>query len=187
MVRNTATKERTTPAASSGEEEIRALVDAWSKALEAKDIDALTAGYAPDAVLFDIKPPYRVRGVGAIRRVWEEYLPCLPAKFTSERRDFVVTAGGDAAFVHCLHHIRPIGEGSRGPDTPGSASPSATTGSAARGASCMSTCRCRSIHAAGRCPSSPTPTAKPRTSVPVVPAKAGTHEHRQSHFARRWP
>ncbi|MFL6946995.1 MAG: YybH family protein [Xanthobacteraceae bacterium] len=117
MVRNTATEERTTPAASSGEEEIRALVDAWSKALEAKDIEALTAGYAPDAVLFDVKPPYRVRGVGAIRRVWEEYLPCLPAKFTSERRDFVVTAGGDAAFVHCLHHIRPIGEGSGGPDT----------------------------------------------------------------------
>jgi uncharacterized protein (TIGR02246 family) len=116
MARNAATKERTTPAPS-GEEEIRALVEAWSKALEAKDIDGLTAGYAPDAVLFDIKPPYRVRGADAIRRVWEEYLPCLPAKFTSERRDFQVTAGGDAAFVHCLHHVRPIGEEPRGPDT----------------------------------------------------------------------
>jgi uncharacterized protein (TIGR02246 family) len=116
MARNAATKDRTTPT-SSGEEEIRALVDAWSKALEAKDIDGLTAGYAPDAVLFDIKPPYRVRGVQAIRRVWEEYLPCLPAKFTSERRDFTVTAGGDAAFVHCLHHVRAIGEAPPGPDT----------------------------------------------------------------------
>ena len=103
--------------ATKGEQEIRGLVEAWSQALEAKDITGLTANYAPDAVLFDIKPPFRVRGVAAIHQVWEEYLPCLPAKFESERREFHMTAGEDAAFVHCLHHVRPLGETSRGPDT----------------------------------------------------------------------
>jgi uncharacterized protein (TIGR02246 family) len=116
MARSTALKEQAA-STTQYEQEIRTLVEAWSRALQAKDIAGLTANYAPDSVLFDIKPPFCVRGVAAIRQVWEEYLPCLPAKFESERRDFQVTAGEDAAFVHCLHHIRPEGEASRGPDT----------------------------------------------------------------------
>lgn len=98
-----------TVAAARDETEIRALAVAWSKALEAKDVDELTTAYAPDVVLFDVKPPFRSKGIAAIRRIWEAYLPCLPARFTSERRDFEVTVAGDLAFAHGLHHIRPIG------------------------------------------------------------------------------
>ena len=99
------------PASTAGDEaELRARAAAWSKALEAKDIDGLTARYAKDVVLFDVKPPFRIEGVEAIRRVWEACLPYLPARFASERRDFRVTVSGDVAFAHGLHRIRPIGE-----------------------------------------------------------------------------
>lgn len=99
------------------EAEIRRLAAAWSKALEEKDIDGLVKGYVPDALLFDVKPPYQTQGVDAIRRLWEACLPYFPARYKSERRDFKVMVGGDAAFAHCLHHIQPIGEESRAGET----------------------------------------------------------------------
>jgi uncharacterized protein (TIGR02246 family) len=96
--------------AAQDEAQIRALAQEWSKAPEARDVDGLLAGYEPDAVLFDVKPPYRVDGIDAIRRMWEACLPCFPEKYRSERHDFKVTVSGDAAFAHGLHRIRPIGE-----------------------------------------------------------------------------
>ena len=99
------------------EEEIRALAAAWSKALEAKDVEGLTAAYAPDVLLFDVKPPFRTRGVEAIRQLWEACLPYFPAQFEAERRNFEVTVGDGVAFAHCLHHIRPIGEDSPAGET----------------------------------------------------------------------
>ena len=99
------------------EADIRALAAAWSWALEAKDLDGLTAGYAPDVLLYDLKPPYRTDGADAMRRTWAACLPCFPAKFESEHRDFEVTVGGDVAFAHGLHHIVPIGEASRAGET----------------------------------------------------------------------
>lgn len=47
------------------EAEIRRLISQWSRALEAKDLDGLTADYAPDAVLYDAIPPYKAEGVAA--------------------------------------------------------------------------------------------------------------------------
>lgn len=92
------------------EAEIRAMAEAWTKALEAKDIKGLTANYADDVVFFDVKPPYKVQGVEGYRALWEACLPCFPAKFKSERRDLKISVSGDVAFLHCLNHIKPIGE-----------------------------------------------------------------------------
>ncbi len=97
-----------TRAASQDEAEIRALISRWSRALEAKDLDGLTADYAPDAMLFDVKPPYKTEGPAAIRRLWEACLPYFPESFESEHRELKISVGGDVAYCHGLHHIRPI-------------------------------------------------------------------------------
>lgn len=89
------------------EAQIRTLISAWSRALEAKDLDGLTANYAPDMLLFDVKPPYKTVGVAAVRRLWEACLPYFPAAFKSEHRDLDLTVSGDLAFCHGLHHIKP--------------------------------------------------------------------------------
>ena len=99
---------------SADERAIRAMIAAWARALEAKDVDALTADYAPDALLYDVKPPYKVEGVAAIRQVWEQCLPYFPASFRSEHRDLTIAIGGDVAFCHGLHHIDVLGQ----PDHP---------------------------------------------------------------------
>jgi uncharacterized protein (TIGR02246 family) len=96
------------PGISSDEAEIRSMIAAWSRALEAKDVDGLTKDYAPDAVLYDVKPPHKLTGAAAIRTVWEQCFPFFPAKFKSEHHDLKFVVGGDVAFVYGLHHIQPI-------------------------------------------------------------------------------
>ena len=54
--------------------EIRGLVAAWSAAVENKDIHGLVAGYGTDPLLFDAIPPFRTRGIDAIRETWERCL-----------------------------------------------------------------------------------------------------------------
>jgi uncharacterized protein (TIGR02246 family) len=92
---------------SDDEAAIRRLIAAWSRALEAKDLDGLVADYADDAVMFDAIPPYKTVGKEAIRQVWANCLPYFPERFTSEHRDIVIHVTGDTAVMHCLHHFIP--------------------------------------------------------------------------------
>lgn len=89
------------------EAEIHRLIAAWSAALEAKDVDALTADYLPDSLLYDAIPPYKVVGKQAIREVWANCLPYFPEKFKSEHRDITIHVSGDLAIMYALHHFVP--------------------------------------------------------------------------------
>lgn len=89
------------------EAEIRRLMQKWSDALEAKDVEGLTADYAAEAVLFDAIPPYKTVGVESIRQAWECCLPYFPDEFRSEHRDIVIHVAGDTAFAFGLHHFVP--------------------------------------------------------------------------------
>lgn len=92
------------------EREIRTLIKRGAKALEAKDIEGLVAGYAEDVILFDVKPPYRTKGLPAVRKLWEASLLQLPEKLRSEHRDIRVTMEGDLAFAHYLQRIQAVGQ-----------------------------------------------------------------------------
>lgn len=101
-------------AAAQDEQTIRGMIEAWRRALEAKDLDGLVADSADDIVLYDIQPPYKIQGPAAIRAVWEQCLPCFPKAFRSEHRDLKIVVSGDVAFCYGLHRIVPIDE----PDHP---------------------------------------------------------------------
>lgn len=92
---------------SEDEAAIRRMIAAWSRALEAKDLDGLVADYADDAVLFDAIPPYKTVGKESIRQVWANCLPYFPERFKSEHRDIVIHVNGDTAIMHCLHQFIP--------------------------------------------------------------------------------
>lgn len=87
------------------ESEIRQILADWTSALCAKNIDRLMAFYAPDVMLFDIKPPYQIKGAGAVRRVWEDCFPCFPDSFQIEDRDLTVHVSNDLAIVHRIFHF----------------------------------------------------------------------------------
>ncbi len=94
----------TATAKTANESQIRQLVEDWTKALRAKDIDALMADYASEFVAFELAPPLRY-GADAYRNMNKEWLTTFKGPVGSEMRDLSITAGGDVAFCHCRHRI----------------------------------------------------------------------------------
>src|SRR5262245_45288429 len=82
--------------------EIRELMDDWTDALCARDLDRLMKHYAPEVLFFDAVPPYQHEGADAYRRTWEAMFPHLPQRLGSETRGFQITVSGDAAFAYGL-------------------------------------------------------------------------------------
>lgn len=92
---------------SADEAEIRRMIAAWSRAVEAKNLDGILADYSPDIVVYDAIPPYKLVGPQAVRAAWEGCLPYFPERFRSEHRDLKVLVSGDTAMVFGLHHFVP--------------------------------------------------------------------------------
>ncbi|GDY14651.1 hypothetical protein LBMAG53_35290 [Planctomycetota bacterium] len=90
------------------EAEIRRLIEAWSAAVSARDLDGIAANYQPDTLLFDAIPPYKTIGRDAIRQAWANCLPFFPEQFRLERRDLTIQVAGDTAFAHFLIHFLPV-------------------------------------------------------------------------------
>ena len=84
---------------------IRAVLSAWAHAIEAKDLDGITAHYTADTVLFDAIPPYKTVGKAAIRQAWANCLPYFPERFSVELRDVTVQVSGEVAWAHFLLHF----------------------------------------------------------------------------------
>ncbi len=82
------------------EAEIRDLIEAWAKAVRAKEIDGVLAHHTEDMVMFDVPPPVIVKGIDAYRETW-------PAFFRWQQNsdgsfDIVslnITAGDQVAFA----------------------------------------------------------------------------------------
>lgn len=85
--------------------QIRQLIDNWTKALRAKDINGLMSLYAPDVLLFDILPPLEHRGEDAYRKIWEMCFPSFQGPIDCEIRDLSITASDDLAFSHGLYRF----------------------------------------------------------------------------------
>ena len=58
--------------------QIRERLDAWTRALHAKDLDALMALYAPDTITFDLMPPSQVDGAERYRKNFEHWFAAMP-------------------------------------------------------------------------------------------------------------
>lgn len=86
------------------EEVLKVLQDTFN-AISAKDPKKIIANYAPDVIVYDVKPPFETRGAVAWRHTWEACLPYFPDKFKFEMKDVHVHVGTDMAFVHFFMRI----------------------------------------------------------------------------------
>ncbi len=84
----------------SNDQQIRDLIAEQHRAICRKDVSAIVSHYSEDAVVFNVKPPYQIRGRRDWRRVWETSLSHFPASFGAETRDVTIVAAGDLATVH---------------------------------------------------------------------------------------
>jgi uncharacterized protein (TIGR02246 family) len=90
------------------DQEIRALVDHFAKAVRGKDTNALMAHYAPELVVFNVAPPLRDKGIDVNRKTWSEWFDSFKGGISYEVRDLTVVGNDDVAFSHSLNHV--VGE-----------------------------------------------------------------------------
>ena len=90
----------------SGEETgIRQLVDAFQRAIRARDLAGVLSVYAPDIVSFDLVPPMQHVGIAAYRRPWEETFASFEGPIGYQVSDLHVTATDEVAFSHSLNRM----------------------------------------------------------------------------------
>lgn len=88
------------------EDQIRQMIADQQRAICAKDVNQLMSRYADEIVIFDVKPPFQVKGREAVRQLWEEGLPCFPDSLEMETRDLIITANDDIATAHWLFRFQ---------------------------------------------------------------------------------
>jgi len=87
------------------ETDIRALVEDWTGAVRAGDMDRILAGHSDDIVIFDVPMPPQSVGLDAYRETWELFFRHNsggPGSFDLD--ELHVTAGDAVAF--CFGFIR---------------------------------------------------------------------------------
>ena len=85
------------------DQEIRALVDGFAKAVREKNLDALMPHYAPELVVFNVVPPLRDKGIEANRKGWREWFDSFKGGINYEVRELTVVGNDDVAFSHSLN------------------------------------------------------------------------------------
>ena len=96
----------TTATAINDEGQIRQRLQAWTRSLRAKDLDALMALYAPDTVTFDLMPPSQVQGADRYRKNFERWFAAMPGPIDYDIHDLRITLSEDVGFCHFLSHIK---------------------------------------------------------------------------------
>jgi len=85
---------------------VKKVIDDFFAALCEKDVKSMLSHYAADAILFDVKPPYQVKGAIAWKHAWEACIGYFPPSFRVELRDLTIHVSGDLAFSHYLFRLK---------------------------------------------------------------------------------
>jgi ketosteroid isomerase-like protein len=99
-------KESVMPTPTAEEAEVHERLNRLVQALRAKDIEALMAHYAPDTVVFDLRPPPKIASAEAYRKNFEAWFASVDGPINYEMHELVVTVRDDLAFCHSLSHVR---------------------------------------------------------------------------------
>jgi uncharacterized protein (TIGR02246 family) len=87
------------------ESRIRRIIESWAEAVRNRDSSALTANFAPDAMVFDLIEPLRYSGPEALRGRVQQWLSSFQGPTGYEVRDLKIMAGDDLAFCHSLNRV----------------------------------------------------------------------------------
>ncbi|WP_193196735.1 YybH family protein [Nostoc sp. MG11] len=87
------------------EAQIRQLIADQQSAICTKDVNQIISHYATEVIIFDVKPPFQIKGKDAFRQIWEQCLPYFPDSFEIETRDLNITVSNDLAVAHWLSHF----------------------------------------------------------------------------------
>jgi uncharacterized protein (TIGR02246 family) len=82
--------------------EIKALIESWAAAVRRKDMDGILAHHTEDFVMFDVPPPFVLRGLEAYRESWPQFFAASPTPPAFDIRELTIEADGNVAFAVAL-------------------------------------------------------------------------------------
>ena len=88
-----------------GAAEIKEIHEGWSRATEAKDLDAMMASIADDVVSYEHQEPIEYRGADAVRESCRVGLELTDGKVTFTTPDLTIHVAGDLAVAWGLNHM----------------------------------------------------------------------------------
>jgi ketosteroid isomerase-like protein len=84
---------------------VRHWLDVWTKAFEARDVNATMALYSPEVLAYDVVPPLQYNGGEAYRKDWETFYSSFKGPLHTEFRDMHIRTSGDLAVIEALELI----------------------------------------------------------------------------------
>lgn len=84
------------------EQAIRTLMENWTAAVRAGDVEAIMACYADELVAYDAIQQLEFRGKAAYRDHWQMCMTMCPAGLAFQMHGLQVHSGGDSGFAHAL-------------------------------------------------------------------------------------
>ncbi|HYL69963.1 MAG TPA: nuclear transport factor 2 family protein [Candidatus Dormibacteraeota bacterium] len=81
---------------------IRTLVEAWMRAVRARDLPGILAHHSPDMVMFDLPPPLEAHGLEPYGRTWDAFFAWADQPVVFRSTQMQITAGSDVAFVWAM-------------------------------------------------------------------------------------
>jgi ketosteroid isomerase-like protein len=87
--------------------EIRQLLDRWTTAFEAKNLDGVMAYYAPGDRLdsYDVTPPLEYKGAAAYRKDYADFFKLFKGPLHIDERGVDIEADNNVAFAHGLERL----------------------------------------------------------------------------------
>ncbi len=87
------------------ETQIRQLIDRWTTAIHAKNVDAVISLCSPGIFSYDLAPPLLYDGADAYRKNLEEWFATFNGPAGLEVRNLRIAVGGETAFSTSLNRI----------------------------------------------------------------------------------
>jgi uncharacterized protein (TIGR02246 family) len=84
---------------SSEEAAVGRLIEEWAAAVRRKDMKGVLRHHAPDMLMFDVPPPFQIKGLDAYEKSWALFYSASPNPPTFDIVELNVTAGSDVAFA----------------------------------------------------------------------------------------
>jgi ketosteroid isomerase-like protein len=100
----------------SAEHEIRGMIEPWTAAVRARDIEGVVADHADDRLMFDVPPPNRLDGLAVYRESWAPFFQWSQGRAHFDLVDLDVKAGDDLGFATALIRCRRREEPVRDPE-----------------------------------------------------------------------
>jgi ketosteroid isomerase-like protein len=95
---------------------VRKVIESWAAAVRRKDIPAILQNHSADFVMFDVPPPFQIKGIEAYRKSWDLFFSWSADPIPFDIMEMNVTAGQDVAFaVMTMRCAEPGADGGRKP------------------------------------------------------------------------